>query len=126
VTLTVSNGPNGAASRRDGQADQERTLRARAGLDRSNRAIVDKLSGGRIGYVYMSDMEALGMQQFIRQFYPQMDKAALIVDDRYNGGGNIDQIVLERCGAFLPVSRPIESRRRNPFRSRSWSGRKCA
>jgi tricorn protease len=66
-----------------------------------NRAIVDKLSGGRIGYVYMSDMEALGMQQFIRQFYPQMDKAALIVDDRYNGGGNIDQIVLERLRRIL-------------------------
>ena len=66
-----------------------------------NRAIVDKLSGGRIAYVYLSDMESLGMEQFIRQFYPQMDKHALIVDDRFNGGGFIDQIVLERLRRIL-------------------------
>jgi tricorn protease len=66
-----------------------------------NRAIVDKMSGGRIAYIYMSDMETLGMEQFIRQFYPQIDKQALIMDDRWNGGGNIDQIVLERLRRIL-------------------------
>ncbi|HEY6579185.1 MAG TPA: PDZ domain-containing protein [Rhizomicrobium sp.] len=66
-----------------------------------NRAIVDKLSGGRIAYIYMSDMEALGMEQFVRQFYPQMNKQALIMDDRWNGGGNIDQIALERLRRIL-------------------------
>jgi len=101
VTLTVSNNPNGA--RRDVTVKpikNELSVREQDWID-SNRAIVDKLSGRRIGYVYMSDMEALGMQQFIRQFYPQMDKDALIVDDRYNGGGNIDQIVLERLRRIL-------------------------
>jgi tricorn protease len=101
VTLTVSTGANGA--RRDVTVKpikNELSVREQDWID-GNRAIVDKLSGGRIGYVYMSDMEALGMQQFIRQFYPQMDKAALIVDDRYNGGGNIDQIVLERLRRIL-------------------------
>ncbi len=101
VTLTVSNGPSGP--RRDVTVKpikNELSVREQDWID-SNRAIVDRLSGGRIGYVYMSDMEALGMQQFIRQFYPQMDKAALIVDDRYNGGGNIDQIVLERLRRIL-------------------------
>ena len=44
-----------------------------------NREVVDMLSGGRIGYVYMSDMGQLGMQQFIRQFYNQIDKQALIM-----------------------------------------------
>jgi tricorn protease len=66
-----------------------------------NRAIVDRLSGGRIAYIYMSDMETLGMEQFVRDFYPQMDKQALIMDDRWNGGGNIDQIVLERLRRIL-------------------------
>ena len=66
-----------------------------------NRAIVDKMSGGRIAYIYMSDMETLGMEQFIRQFYPQIDKQALLMDDRWNGGGNIDQIVLERLRRIL-------------------------
>jgi len=66
-----------------------------------NRERVDRLSGGRIGYIYLSDMESLGMEQFIRQFYPQLDKQALIIDDRWNGGGFIDQIVLERLRRVL-------------------------
>ena len=66
-----------------------------------NRATVDKLSGGRAGYLYLSDMGALGMQQFVRQYYNQLDKQALVVDERYNGGGFIDQILLERLRRVL-------------------------
>jgi len=49
----------------------------------------------------LSDMFAVGMDQFIRQFYPQMDKQALVVDERWNGGGFIDQILLERLRRVL-------------------------
>ncbi|HET7922019.1 MAG TPA: PDZ domain-containing protein, partial [Gammaproteobacteria bacterium] len=66
-----------------------------------NRAEVDKKSGGKIGYIYLSDMGAEGMDQFIRQFYPQLTKQGLIMDDRWNGGGFIDQIVLERLRRVL-------------------------
>ena len=66
-----------------------------------NRQTVDRLSGGRVGYVYMSDMEQLGLQQFVRQFYSQMDKQALIMDDRWNGGGFIAPIALERLRRVL-------------------------
>ncbi|MDI2112874.1 S41 family peptidase [Commensalibacter nepenthis] len=66
-----------------------------------NRQIVDRLSNGRIAYIYLSDMEELGMQQFIRQFYSQLDKQAVIIDDRWNGGGFIDQILLERLRRIL-------------------------
>ena len=53
-----------------------------------NRALVDKLSGGKVGYVYMSDMDQLGLQHLVRQFYARrLDKQALIMDDRWNGGG---------------------------------------
>jgi tricorn protease len=62
---------------------------------------VDKLSGGKIGYVYMSDMEQLGLQQFVRQFYGQLDKQALIMDDRWNGGGFIAPYALERLRRVL-------------------------
>jgi tricorn protease len=41
------------------------------------------------------------MDQFVRQFYAQLDKQALIFDDRWNGGGFIDQIVLERLRRIL-------------------------
>jgi tricorn protease len=46
-------------------------------------------------------MESLGMEQFVRQFYPQLDKHALILDDRWNGGGFIDEIILERLRRVL-------------------------
>jgi tricorn protease len=66
-----------------------------------NRAVVDRLSGGKVGYVYMSDMEQLGAQQFVRQFYGQLDKQALIMDDRWNGGGFIAPFALERLRRAL-------------------------
>jgi tricorn protease len=67
----------------------------------TKRNYVNKKSDGKIGYIYMSDMESLGMDQFIHQFYPQLDKQGLIIDDRFNGGGFIDQIVLERLRRVL-------------------------
>jgi tricorn protease len=80
--------------------DQELNLRLKDWIDQ-NREKVEKASGGKIGYVYLSDMESLGMDQFIRQFYPQIRKEGLIMDVRYNGGGFIDQIVLERLRRIL-------------------------
>jgi tricorn protease len=78
----------------------ELSLREQAWIEQ-NRAAVDKASGGRIAYIYLSDMSDLGMQQFMRQFYAQLDKQALIVDERWNGGGFIDQVVLERLRRIL-------------------------
>ena len=101
VKLTIADTPNGA--RRDvvvQPVKSELPLREQAWIDH-NREIVDKASGGRIAYVYLSDMDSLGMEQFIRQFYGQMDKEALLVDERWNGGGFIDQIVLERLQRVL-------------------------
>ena len=101
VTLTVADSADG--KRRNVTVQpiaNELSVREKAWIDH-NREVVNKMSGGKIGYLYMSDMEALGMDQFIRQFYPQLDKRALIVDDRWNGGGFIDQIVLERLRRIL-------------------------
>ena len=80
--------------------EKELSLRESAWIAR-NRAVVDKMSGGRVGYVYMSDMEQLGLQQFVRQFYSQLGKQALIMDDRWNGGGFIAPFALERLRRML-------------------------
>ncbi len=101
IKLTLADRPDGP--RRDVVVQPVKTelpLREQAWIDHT-REVVDKASGGRIAYVYLSDMGSLGMEQFIRQFYPQMDKQALLVDDRWNGGGFIDQIVLERLRRVL-------------------------
>ncbi len=62
----------------------------------SNRLKVDKMSGGKIGYVYVPNMGAEGIRDFIKYFYPQIRKEGLIVDVRGNGGGNVSQMLIER------------------------------
>jgi len=101
VRLTIAESSQG--NRRDvvvKPIGNELKIRLKAWIDH-NREVVDKASGGKIGYIYMSDMEGLGMEQFIQQFYPQIRKEGLIMDDRYNGGGEIDQIILERLRRVL-------------------------
>lgn len=61
-----------------------------------NRQIVDKLSGGRVGYLHIPDMGAPGIREFIKWYYPQLDKEALVVDVRANGGGNVSRMIIER------------------------------
>jgi tricorn protease len=68
---------------------------------KTNREMVDKLSGGKIGYVYLPDMGAPGLNEFVRQYFPQIRKEGIIFDVRYNGGGNVDQIILERLRRIL-------------------------
>ena len=61
-----------------------------------NIAYVEKASKGRIGYIYIPDMGAEGLNEFVRYYYPQLDKEALIIDDRANGGGNVSPMIIER------------------------------
>jgi tricorn protease len=53
------------------------------------RAMVDKLSGGRIGYIHVPNTSTSGNKELFQGMYTYFDKEALIIDDRYNGGGFI-------------------------------------
>lgn len=57
---------------------------------------VEEATGGRVGYIYIPDMGPEGLNEFARYFYPQLDKEALIIDDRANGGGNVSPMIIER------------------------------
>ena len=57
---------------------------------------VEQATNGRVGYIYVPDMGPEGLNEFARYFYPQLDKEALIIDDRANGGGNISPMLIER------------------------------
>ncbi|TVR85360.1 MAG: protease [Saprospirales bacterium] len=61
-----------------------------------NIARVDELSDGRIGYIHVPDMGPGGLVKFMRYFYPQLSKEALIIDVRGNGGGNVSPMLIER------------------------------
>lgn len=57
---------------------------------------VEEATQGRVGYIYIPDMGSEGLNEFARYFYPQLDKEALIIDDRANGGGNVSPMIIER------------------------------
>ena len=57
---------------------------------------VEEKSGGKVGYIYIPDMGPEGLSEFARYYYPQLDKEALIIDDRANGGGNVSPMIIER------------------------------
>ncbi len=64
----------------------------------SRAELVDKLSGGRIGYVHLPNTAVPGNRELFKQFLPQVTKDAIIIDDRYNGGGFIPDRMMELLG----------------------------
>jgi len=70
------------------------------------RHIVDSISQGRIGYVHIPDMSAgHGLNWWAKYFYPQIRKEGMIIDDRYNGGGNVSNMIIERLRRILSMAK---------------------
>ncbi|HKQ04731.1 MAG TPA: S41 family peptidase [Blastocatellia bacterium] len=61
---------------------------------RQRREMVDKLSGGRIGYLHIQAMNPPSLRRFEKEIRENRNKEALIIDQRWNGGGNIEQELL--------------------------------
>ena len=61
----------------------------------SNRKRVDEASGGKIGYIYVPSTGVGGQNELVRQFYGQWNKEGLIVDERFNNGGQIPDRFIE-------------------------------
>ncbi|RJR32333.1 MAG: protease [Candidatus Latescibacterota bacterium] len=69
---------------------------------------VSKATDGRVGYVHIPDMGVSGLNAFVKYYYPQLRKDALIVDCRGNGGGNVSPQIIERLRrelAMIGISR---------------------
>jgi tricorn protease len=61
----------------------------------SRMKMVDELSGGKIGYIHIPNTAVEGNRELFKYFYPQTNKEALIIDDRYNGGGFVPDRMIE-------------------------------
>jgi tricorn protease len=88
----------------DGSAPRSVTVRAtadsHAGRYRdwveANRRAVHETTGGRVGYLHIPDMAYVGFSEFHRYFLMEYDYAGLIVDVRFNGGGMVSGLLLEK------------------------------
>jgi len=88
ISLTVGARPDGIGAReiRVAPIDNEAPLR-RFAWAQKNRRTVDQLTGGRVAYIWLPDTAWQGLISFNRSYFGQVGKHALIVDERYGGGG---------------------------------------
>ena len=96
VEITVGPNADGKGSRTVNVVPvaDEAALRNRDWVE-GNLAKVEKATGGRVAYVYVPNTAGLGHTYFKRYFYPQAWKDAIIVDERFNGGGSVADYYIE-------------------------------
>lgn len=70
---------------------------------RGNIEKVNEATNGKVGYIHIPNMITEGLNEFVKYFYPQLNKDALIIDDRGNGGGNVSPMIIERLRRELSL-----------------------
>ncbi len=96
VVLTVSSNPDGSNSRNIDvePVSSENQLRLWHWIE-ANRKAVDEATDGKVGYIYLPNTAGAGYTFFNRMFHAQLDKEALIIDERSNGGGQAADYIVE-------------------------------
>jgi len=104
VVLTVSGSPSAANARQVVVTclDDEVELRFRAWVE-ERRQIVDQATNGKAGYIYVQSTGTDAQNQLMRQFMAQWKKEGLVIDERWNSGGQIPDRFIEL------LNRPILS-----------------
>ena len=93
----------------------EGELRQRAWVE-DNRRRVDELSGGKLAYVWVPNTGGDGYQSFNRYFFAQQDKDGAVIDERFNGGGNLDDFMVDHMTRTLRAAVTNEVPDGAPFR----------
>lgn len=90
IELTIGPDPNYMSSRdvKVVPIDSEYSLRNRDWVE-GNLKKVNKATNGDVAYVYVPNTASAGHQYFKRYFFPQVNKKAIIIDERFNGGGSL-------------------------------------
>jgi tricorn protease len=102
ITLTVNSKPSedGSHNIQVKPINDESNLR-QLDMINTNRKRVDEATGGKVGYVYLPDMGDEGLNEFVKQYFPQIRKQGIIFDVRYNGGGFVDELIFSRLRRIL-------------------------
>ncbi len=93
----------------------ENALRTRAWVE-DNRRTVDRLSGGKLAYVWVPNTGGAGTSSFNRYLFAQQDKAGAVIDERFNGGGNLDDYMVDHMTRTLRAAATNEVPNGKPFR----------
>jgi tricorn protease len=72
----------------------DQNLRFRSWVE-GNRRKVEKLSDGRVGYIFVPDTAVNGQNELFRQYYGQLGMEAIVIDERWNGGGQVPHRFIE-------------------------------
>ncbi|MEO7310565.1 MAG: PDZ domain-containing protein [Chitinophagaceae bacterium] len=96
TVLLVNNKPGteGAWTVRVKPLDSESSLRQLAWVE-DNRRKVDELSKGKLGYVWVPNTGGAGFNSFNRYYFAQQDKQGAVIDERFNGGGSLDDYMVD-------------------------------
>ncbi|CAN5528648.1 S41 family peptidase [soil metagenome] len=96
TVLTLNNKPSvdGAWTIRVKPSANEKALRQRAWVE-DNRRKVDELSNGKLGYVWVPNTGGPGFVSFNRYYFSQQDKEGAVIDERFNGGGLLDDYMVD-------------------------------
>ncbi|MCX6244007.1 MAG: PDZ domain-containing protein [Bacteroidetes bacterium] len=86
---------------------------------------VSDATNGEVGYIHIPDMSAEGLNEFVKHFYPQLSKRALIIDDRGNGGGNVSPMIIERLAREMTMIETARNTSSRPGRLDMQWGPKC-
>jgi tricorn protease len=90
-----------------------------------NTRKVTEATNGEVGYIHIPDMSAEGLNEFIKHFFPQLAKRALIIDDRGNGGGNVSPMIIERLNREMTMVTMARNTESAPGRLPMHWGPKC-
>ena len=90
-------------------------LRQRAWVE-DNRRRVDELSGGKLGYVWVPNTGGPGFVSFNRYYFAQQDKQGAVIDERFNGGGLLDDYMVDLMTRRLRAAVTNEVPDGTPFR----------
>ncbi len=92
----------------------EYALRQRAWVE-DNRRKVDKLSDGKLAYIWVPNTGTPGLVSFNRYFFAQQDKLGAVIDERFNGGGLLDDYMVDLMTRKLRAAVTNEAPNGKPF-----------